>query len=565
MEKDDLNYSIAIIAQNYDFRYKELVKSGSTNRDETISSFEKKTRQVIEILQNSCLKTNNIAAGVPELMNFAKYGDDWSNKDPKFLFNSQNSLTLNGVFLKQYLKKHGFNSIVIDNFQCEKTKLEQELKKGLRYLIISTTFITDTLPILEICDFAKKINPNVITIVGGPLIYQIFSSSNAAWQMNVKRIISVLKSKVNIFICERKGEKTLVKLIDHLIKGYGIDSVPNLVYYDAEGELVNTEKVLEDGSIDDISVDYSSIENIEEKRYLSLITSRGCVFKCKFCTYHESFPKVELKSIETLESEIDSIPRSNYKRMIRLADDNFAISASRLRKFCELLIRKDYNFNWSCFASHHSMMDPDNVKLMASSGCKLVFIGIESANDKILKMMNKKVTVSDFYKVIENLNRYGITAIGSFVIGFPGEDEETIQNNIKFINESGMEYYQLNLLNIMPSMEIYKERYEHRLKGFMYGWEHSTMDSVTAAQAMVHIVKSVDGAVTGGIGDSSVQGTLEYLYSEGFSKEDIHTLFRLYTDLLKENLSCTNTGFKVQNSDTYKQFKAHFDKICSLN
>ncbi|MBS5933910.1 MAG: radical SAM protein [Clostridiales bacterium] len=545
--------SIVIISNNYNYQYKELVQSDVEKKNK-MSFFEAKTNTVAHIFESSSIKIDNYSMGIPELMNYLKFGDDWYKKNPTLLYDTQNSPTLNGIFLTQYLRKNGINSEIIDNFQCEKNKLNQLLENGIRYLIISTTFITDVKPIVEICDFVKERDRQVKIIVGGPLIYNALNSESVLWSSNVKKILTTLRGRADYFINNRKGEKTLVTVLQNLMSEHNVFEIPNIIYYKDDGEYVYTDIVEEDGVIDDITLDYSQVANIDKERYLSLITSRGCVFKCNFCNYHENFPKVELKSIEVLKKELESLPKSEFKRMIRLADDNFAISEKRLVEFCQLVIRGGYNFNWSCFASHHSMMKIENVQFMAEAGCKLVFIGIESANDSILKAMNKKVTVEDFRKVIHNLKECNIKVIGSFVIGYPGENEETIENNIKFINDSGLDYYQLNLFNVMPSMQVYKQRYDYRLKGFMYGWEHGTMDSIKAAESMIHIVSSVETALTCGISDSSVQGTLEYLYSIGLEENKIEKMFQYYTCLLKENLKNKNEKSSIKDNVNLKKF-----------
>jgi anaerobic magnesium-protoporphyrin IX monomethyl ester cyclase len=557
----DGNAEILIISQNYKLIYKSILLDSEIN-----NSAQSRTKKIGNIFSSNSLQLDNYNLGVLEMMSYLKWGGDWTDKESDQVYNYQNNTPLNGVFLRQYLKENGHEAVLVENFQNEKKKIENCLRNGTKYVVISTTFITDFQPLIEICDYVKNVASSAVTIVGGPLIHQLFDTDNAIWQLKVKELLKHLCGKIDYYIVEKKGEKTLIRLIRKLKEKSCINDIKNLVFYSASGETNVLEKEEENGTIDDVFIDYADIENISDKKYLSLITSRGCVFKCNFCTYHETFPKVEYKSFEILKKELDSIPKAyNGKRMIRLADDNFAISRKRLGQFCRLVTDNGYDFNWSCFASHHSMVNSENVRMMADSGCKMAFIGIESASQNILDNMNKKVSVRDFYTVIENLNRYGIISIGSFVVGFPGETEATIEENIDFIDNSGLTFYQLNLFHIFPATQVYHDRYRWGLKGFMYEWMHKSMDSVKAAESIVHIIDSVTNSLTGGMADTSIQGSLEYLFSLGLNGSDIIPLFKFYTQMLKRRIA-DKSDMPVTEYKEFEKFRDHYwsikHKIC---
>jgi p-methyltransferase len=121
---------------------------------------------------------------------------------------------------------------------------------------------------------------------------------------------------------------------------------------------------------------------------------------------------------------------------------------------------------------------------MARSGCKGVFLGIESGSPAILKNMNKAATVEKYVKGIRWLRECGILTFGSFIVGFPGETAETIEETASFIRETAPTYYRAQMWYCEPGTPIERERGKYQITGQGFMWKHSTMESM---EAMDHI------------------------------------------------------------------------------
>jgi Radical SAM superfamily len=122
--------------------------------------------------------------------------------------------------------------------------------------------------------------------------------------------------------------------------------------------------------------------------------------------------------------------------------------------------------------------------LMARSGCKGVFLGIESGSPRILTNMNKSATVEKYAKGMEWLRSYGILSFGSFITGFPGETEETVNETVEFIQQNKPDYYRSQMWYCEPGTPIQNRRAEFNIQGEGFVWSHATMDSL---EAMDHI------------------------------------------------------------------------------
>jgi p-methyltransferase len=186
-----------------------------------------------------------------------------------------------------------------------------------------------------------------------------------------------------------------------------------------------------------------------------------------------------------IEKELDSIVALDHVRNLVFIDDTFNVPFPRFKEICRLMIKNKYPFNWfSYFRCSNS--DEEAIALMAESGCKGVFLGIESGSPTILKNMNKSATIEKYAKGIEWLRQYGIMTFGSFIVGFPGETDETVQETVDFIRETKPDYYRAQMWYCEPGTPIQNQRAEYDINGQGFVWNHRTMDSL---EAMDHIDK----------------------------------------------------------------------------
>ena len=128
-------------------------------------------------------------------------------------------------------------------------------------------------------------------------------------------------------------------------------------------------------------------------------------------------------------------------KYITCLDSLFTIPQKRLIEFCHLLIERNIQVKWICYARADDLADETITALMKKAGVHQVQIGIESGNQQQLDNMNKRCTLESNYKALENCRKHGITTIVSFVVGFPGETHETIKETFEFIRTAKPDFY----------------------------------------------------------------------------------------------------------------------------
>lgn len=169
---------------------------------------------------------------------------------------------------------------------------------------------------------------------------------------------------------------------------------------------------------------------IDGTRAISILTSRGCPFDCKFCASPSLFGRsvTNYPLEEVVKNMIDLSNQYNIKAF-RIMDDNFALNSKRVIEFCKLV--KPYNFIMSCLTNAKTVRK-DVLDIMYDAGFRFMALGVESGNQNILNIANKGVKKEQILKASKIINDSGVKLESLFMIGLPGETKETIKESIDF-------------------------------------------------------------------------------------------------------------------------------------
>lgn len=462
-----------------------------------------------------------------DLMNFIKNGRRSPELTPDNVsqyYSLANSVTLNGIYLYQYLLEHGFDSTVVQNYST--AKLEEVLAEDSLAVCISSNFIYMN-NIRDIAAQIKRFTHRVAVIAGGMLVKKALDAGHRL-SSQAKGFFSTFSGKVDAFVIEAQGEQTLVRLLKALEKGEDLSEIPNLALFDNEENLLFTPRQREGVHMDDTAIQWEEIPRSYLREILPVNSSRGCFYRCRFCTYHWLFPEVHYKSLEVLREELRSINRLGFVRHIRFTDDNFTANRVRLKAVVQMMLDEGFDFTWSSFA-RASALTPELARLMKSSGCEFLDLGLESGSQTILNNMDKRLRVEQSRDAVKMLNDHGIYSRGSFIIGYPGETFETFSETVQFINNSGLPYYHPYLFYYSGNTLVHQERDRFGLQGLGLAWSHNSMDAVEASRLMGGMIEKVKGSFTDG--QSYVEEIYKLLRGEGYGPDEILGLFKLKREL----------------------------------
>ncbi len=465
--------------------------------------------------------------GLLELMNYAKN----NRRSPKLTsanaseyYLHANEFTLNGVYLYQYLLMNGYDPAVVQNFSL--INLEDILQEKPLAVCMSSTFTyLDDLKV--VAEKIKKYDPDIPVIAGGLLVKKILNEGQKI-ALQTQKWICTFYGKIDAFVVERCGEETLVKLLDALRSKESLSNIPNLSLFDDNGRLYFTPRVAENHHVDGTAIAWDKIPDEYLRKTISVLTSRGCNFRCRFCNYRLWFSKVQYKSIGVLRDELRRVQSLGFVKHVRFSDDNLTTNIERLKAFIKMMIEEKFEFTWSSHA-RVNFLTPEIVKLMKMSGCDLLVMGIESGNQTILNNMDKKITPKQATNAIRALEEYGIDSQSSFIVGYPGETPETFYETVDLIINSGLKYWQAYLFYYAKDMLVHKDREKFGIEGLGRAWRHHTMDSVNASYLISQMVPMIENSFTDG--QQNAWETYKLLRGEGYSRDDIFQLHKLKREI----------------------------------
>jgi len=389
-------------------------------------------------------------------------------------FESGDMPNLAAVYLTNFLRMRNFRADYINLFQQEKEKLIDYLSEDPYCVAITTTFYVLNFPVIEMVEFIRQHNSKTKIVVGGPLI------SNHVRNYHGDQLAAALEDMgADIYVVDSQGELTLTRIVECLENGGDLKDVPNLIYYE-DGGLRTTNVIPENNCLDENAIDWLRFSDKTLGPTLQTRTARSCAFNCSFCNYPARAGKLSLASLEGIEKELDSMREFGGVKNVVFIDDTFNVPLPRFKDICRMMIKNNYGFNWfSYFRCSNS--DSEAIDLMAESGCKGVFLGIESGSPSILKNMNKAATPEKYVEGIKLLHEHDILTFGSFIVGFPGETEETVRESVDFIKQTEVSYYRAQQWYCEPGTPIDRQREKYKIEGEGFVWTHATMDSMEAS------------------------------------------------------------------------------------
>ncbi|MFX0032009.1 MAG: B12-binding domain-containing radical SAM protein [Candidatus Hermodarchaeota archaeon] len=336
------------------------------------------------------------------------------------------------LYLAAVLDNYGLDVDILDLEQYpeldEDSLRDVIIEKITNNQIIGITSLTNNFKfVLKIVNIIKNQNNNKKIVLGGPHVSFLYKN--------------ILQSNKNVdFICIGEAEKSFLQLSNILIEDNDqqceskIQKIKGLAYIDSKGELIFT------GYPDPIEIEtlplparYKLENTARYYKVANIIVNRGCPYQCSFCSRQNLFRNVRVRSIDSILSEIiDILSYQNYNYVNFY--DNININRVFFEDFLNMFISNKITIPWGCELRVDNITDKE-ASLLKNAGCRLVATGIESASINVLKQNLKFQNPKNVLKGIRNLKKYKIPIQAYFVLGLPGETEESFYETIEFIKK----------------------------------------------------------------------------------------------------------------------------------
>jgi hopanoid biosynthesis associated radical SAM protein HpnJ len=190
--------------------------------------------------------------------------------------------------------------------------------------------------------------------------------------------------------------------------------------------------------------------------YVSLYTGRGCRSRCTFCLWPQTIGghRYRTRSAQNVADEI-ALGRSYFPQVKEFFfdDDTFTDDLPRAEAIARLLA--GLGVTWSCNAKPN--VPYESLKVLRDNGLRLLLVGYETGNQEILNNIRKGTRIDVARRFTEDCHRLGITIHGTFIVGLPGENRETLENTIRFAREINPHTIQVSLAAPYPGTELYRQ------------------------------------------------------------------------------------------------------------
>ena len=190
--------------------------------------------------------------------------------------------------------------------------------------------------------------------------------------------------------------------------------------------------------------------------FSTMISSRGCPFKCTFCDKSVGGSRWRARSAVDVVDEMVEVQTRYGVGFINFYDDNFTIRRDRVMRISEELLRRNVDIEWKCEGRVDSV-DVEMLSLMRRAGCRVVSYGVESANPDTLALLRKDITVEQAEAAFAATKEAGLRSLAYMILGAPGEDRRAVEQSIQFCRTIGADYVQFSTLSAMPGTPLFAE------------------------------------------------------------------------------------------------------------
>jgi radical SAM superfamily enzyme YgiQ (UPF0313 family) len=371
---------------------------------------------------------------------------------------TNNSPSLGLLHLAAEVRLHGYEPAIIESdiFDLDAEQVAERVIAAAPAYVGITLFTVGVWAAAEIARRIKQALPATTIIVGGPHIASLGAETMARFPHFDLAVVG-------------EGERVLIELLAALEGGKDLFTVPGIIYRDGGGVRRTPGQPVQ-RLLDDLPMPAWDLLPDFPRRYLPAIydfprgpvatiaASRGCPFHCKFCDTSTFGASVRHYSPRKVFEMMRHLHERYGVRHVMFVDDLFLASRQRVTELCERLLASGLPLTWTCTARVDTVK-PEVLALMKRAGCWEISFGLETGSDELLQKMDKAARVAKSEQALGWTHEAGIRTKGLFMLGYPGENADTIRLTKDFVRRIPMTIMNLTKFTPYPGSPIYRDLY----------------------------------------------------------------------------------------------------------
>jgi len=330
------------------------------------------------------------------------------------------------LYLSTMLERNGHTIEVLDYTaeNVDEVKLRSKIDSADAVGITVCTSSLDES--INLAHLIKKHRPDIPLLIGGP--HCTLAPERSLIDFNADICVT---GDGELIICaiadalQRKGELSTIHGIYYKEKGKVKQGAPAQIIKDLDS-LPSPDRHL----VDKYEYGYFIGVKLAPGKTTSIITTRGCPYRCRFCGYNAVRSKYDERSVENVIKELEEIVSQGFRSLI-IVDNNFLANKRRAEKIMDKIIEKKLKIDIWIMGARVDSAERRLYEKMRDAGVSFISFGIESGNQDVLDLYNKRTTIQQIRDAINLSKEMGFFTSGSFIFGSEIETKDHIENTIK--------------------------------------------------------------------------------------------------------------------------------------
>ena len=359
------------------------------------------------------------------------------------------------AYIASYVRRHGFDVDILDatNLGLDHAETIARIRAAkpdvVGISVVSGTHNSSAM----LGELIREALPDAKIVLGGPHVHFMYQQ--------------MMRKHDWIDLCVRgEGEETMLELLSALEQDGDLSGLDGLVFRRDGEVVVNPDRAF----INDLDrLPFPARDLLPMSAYhwriygftrpndhvVTITATRGCPFHCHFCASSYLWNVQRRRSVENVLDEIGECADKHDVGMLLFPDDLLLLNETWAIDLCKGMIERGYDrFKWACTGRPSGISDRTFDWLQKAS-CRLIMFGIEFGNQRLLDFCGKKTTIPEIEATIAETRARGILTMGFFILGYPTETVQTIEESIAFARKLKLDFAEFNLAKALPGSPLY--------------------------------------------------------------------------------------------------------------
>ena len=320
--------------------------------------------------------------------------------------------------------------------------------------------------VIEIAQMVREAAPNAVVVVGGPQL-SIYPEESLSWDCFDIAVVG-------------DGEETLLEICERVESGSDWTDVLGTCVRLPDGSVQKNPARPLSKNINKYPMaawDLMTVKNYHcltlLKPFATMVTTRGCPWHCGYCSQVYS-EKLRFRDVELVVDEMEYLVKNHGVKEIVFFDETFTIGKKRMRHFSNEIFRRNLKVKFNIRARVDTI-DREVVRLLKRAGLRSIHMGVEAGTDRVLKIMNKQITLEQTRNAFRICREEGVDTRGYFMVGYYDAAPQDVEDMIEFACSLGLDWASFSVATALPATDLYRIAQE---RGYVDGdfWKDYTIN-----------------------------------------------------------------------------------------